>query len=291
MRYLAVLALAIGCSKTVTSKPPSPSTDKEKLSALYASKLKEAESLRDPETGWLARFDCDGMIWAARYAASDGVSGVNILAAEYPDAPGKFSRRPFPACWIPGAPDPQGSATTWSRDMAIAGLLPWIWETKSLAVLQRHADYVHSHKWWAGEPVADGRAYYSPSMIGVIYKEIAALGGPADPLALWPQIWPSGLVDYQAHLQASAIWLQGEIEGGSVSQVMIDRMREHVDEAPADPWYSYIMGKYTGDQTTTIALLLDPTMPMGHYVRCNSMAECRLAQWLWTASHMLRDLK
>lgn len=188
--------------------------------------------------------------------------------------------------------------------MGVAGLFPYAYLSGRRDILERHGAYGKAHQWTMGEPLADGRTVYTPGLIGMIYKTIFAMGGPADPNALWPDVYPAGLTDYEAHLQVMTIWLQGEVatklhdldavprRGAGLLDVtgtMYQRLEEHAAAEPSNPLYSYVLGKYTGDQNHTLDLLLDPAMPLGSYVRCADLEQCRLAEWLFTASLLLQD--
>ncbi len=248
--------------------------------------------------------DCDAMIWAGKASAA-GLEGVNIEAAQYP-AVGKFGRRPEPWCWTPEGGD-QGSQSEWSRDMAIAGLFPWALLTGRRDVLEHHAVYGRANRWFLGGPVSDGRTYYTPQMRGILFRLIESMGGKQDLEAIWPSIWPAGLHDYEGHLQVMQIWLQGEAakrtgdtasmpqkpaEGQlvlDISGTMYQRLEEHAADEPQNPLYAYVLGRYTGDQSSTLNLLMDPAMPLGSYVRCTDLEQCQLAEWLFAASLLLRD--
>lgn len=322
--FLCVISVfALSCGPWRKAKEPAADDRTEQLLELYGERQIKARQVRDEATGWITRHDCDGMIWAGKYASTLDPAEVNIESAEYPDKSGKFGRRPPPWCWTLEGGD-QGSKTEWSRDMAIAGLMPWAWLTGRRDVLERHAAYGRARGWFMGEPVADGRAYYTPAMRGVLYKTIMAMGGTADVDALWPSLWPAGLVDFEAHLQVMSIWLQGEtskslndldavprrpegvvmlMDDGEwkankdgdislldISETMYQRLQEHATREPRNPLYAYVFGQYTGDQSPTITLLLDETMPVGEYVRCTHFEQCQLAEWLFVTSLLLRDL-
>lgn len=303
MRHIALaLCLTLGCSKYRDQSSGGGSSRLGELKSLYAVKLDDAQSLRDAETGWLARHDCDGMIYAAKYAASVGVDDVRIEAAEYPEA-GKFGRRPPPWCWTPEAGD-QGAKTEWSRDMLVAGLLPWAYLKGRRDVLERHAAFVRAHDWFAGEPVADGRTYYTPQVRGLLLKTIHAMGGADDPGSLWPSIWPAGLTDYEAHLQVMQIWLQGETarvlndmdavparpaapaELLRISETMFERLEEHAAREPRCPLYLAVLGLYTGELDPAIDALT--AEPVCSWVRCLNPQDCELAEWLFAASIVFR---
>jgi hypothetical protein len=306
MLRLALAAALGSCGPDHKTTPPESIPDLTALRSAYLVNKAEAEALRDPETGWLARWDCDGIIWAGK--ADLALGGTRIEAAEYPDAPGKFGRRPPPYCWTPEGGD-QGAATEWSRDMGVAGLLPWAWLAGRRDVLERHAAYGRAHDWWLGEPTAAGQAYYTPAMRGLLAKVIAAMGGEAAGDVLWPSLWPSGLVDYEAHLQVMGIWLQGEAAARAgeadamparpaagqnltvdISNEMYLRLEEHAAREPRNPLFAYVLGRYTGDLAATVAILVADDMPVGEYVRCAEPRQCRLAEWLWVATLVLRDL-
>ncbi len=304
IKFLIPLVL-VSCAKTVKTEEPEPLTNVEQLNSLYHDRQAEMLTLRDPASGWPTATDCDGMIWAGKYASTMKDASVNIESAEYPEAPGKFSRRPFPACWTPEGGD-QGSATTWSRDMAVAGLLPFAFLRHHLGTLERHGAYAKAHNWQLGEPLDEGQTVYSPALIGLLFKTIYALGGDLDSNALWPDYYPAGLDDYQAHLLVMSIWLQGEVAtrinemdaaprkpSGAVhkdiSETMYARLAEQTEKDPNNPLYAYVYGKYNGDQAHTMDLLLNPAMPLGVYVRCDKLRACQLAEWLFTANLLLID--
>lgn len=241
---------------------------------------------------------CDAMIWTGKYAAT-GALGVNVLAAEYPENPGKFGRRPAPWCWTPEDGD-QGSKTTWSRDMAVAGLFPYAWMTQKRDILERHANYGKEHGWQMGDPIDDGRTIYSPSLRGLLFKAIHGLGGPVDNNALWPTLYPSGLVDYQAHLLVMGIWLQGEIAATlneadavprrpapgesalQISDTMYQRLEEQAAREPLCPLFQTVYGFYSGNLSPAIDTLLSPEWQCS-YVRCDDLEQCRMAEWLFAA--------
>jgi len=212
MKYLLVIAFlfSLSCKKDkLEQQDPKPTTKKEELVELYDTLLLQAQKIRDRTTGWIHPEGCDAFIWDGEYAASPKVRGVDMEAAEFKDQPGRFGRRPPPNCWTPDGAN--GSKTTWSRDMFVGGLVPWAWLTKDLEALERHAEYGKDNNWKMGEPLDDGRTVYTPAMIGLLYKAIQGLGGEKSSNAVWGNIYPKGLEDYQAHLQVKYIWARGEI--------------------------------------------------------------------------------
>lgn len=306
MKLIALLLLLVACDRfeSVDKKDPSdPGADRvQALIDEYGVMLAKAESMRDAN-GWLDGEGCDGMIWSGRYAAAPGVTGVNIFAAEDQDTPGKFHRRPSPPCWTQGAGD-QGSKSTWSRDMAICGLIPWAWQTGNLAALERHAKHGKSKNWQMGDPLSDGRTIYTPQVIGLLYQAIWGLGGEDNPSRGWPSLYPEGLQDYEAHLQVCSIWLRGEVANTTgqpqdkpsphelsltqISAVMFDRLQEHYNREPHDPFYAYVLGMYNGDMTPAIDACLAGTV--ADYVRCDAQDECVMAHRVFSCGMTLKHL-
>lgn len=290
--FLILFLILVSCGKSNEAKDSFDSR-KAEVEAVYDYYLNAAEEIRD-ENGWLNR-DCDGMIWSGKYAASTGVTGVNILAAEF-DGSGRFGRRPAPHCWNEEEGD-VGSKTTWSRDMGVAGLFPWAWRTKNLDALERHKEYGLSKLWKMGEPLDDGRTVYTPQMIGLLYQTIYGLGGENSILRNTPQTYPSGLDDYQAHLQIMNIWLRGEIEeelkGASLTEIsgtMLERVEEHTAREPRCWTYSAMAGIYRGTMEKTIDLILSGDFECS-YVRCDDERSCQIAEKIWSLDLVLRRLK
>jgi hypothetical protein len=303
--FLIIILLLSGCGKSRIKADPVYTSKVQKLKYFHDQYVEEANALKDPDNGWITPDDCDGMIWTCKFAASRNVLDVDIRAAEYPGNPGKYGRRPAPYCWTKEGGD-QGSKTEWSRDMAVAGLIPYAWLTKDLKILEEHALYGVLNKWKMGDPLDDGRTVYTPQVIGLLYKTIEALGGKKSLMASWPSVWTPGLTDYRAHLQMMQIWLQGEIAiklndadampykadsiamTTEVSETMYARIEEHAKREPSNPFYQAVYGLYSGNMDKAVDLLLDPSMPVGEYVRCDEYRRCQLAEWLFTSSIVLR---
>ncbi len=154
-----------------------------------------------------------------------------------------------------------------------------------------------------GSPLADGRAVYTPSVIGILYQVIYGLGGENSPSRAWPSIYSPGLDDYQAHLQMLDIWLRGEVaekmndadalpkRGASlldISGVMYQRIVEHSDREPNCPFYQYLRGVYDGSMTKPIELLLASDKPGCSFVRGGDGVD--KSEWFFTAKLVLRRM-
>lgn len=268
------------------------------LAAKYVAKLDDAKHKASPD-GWLTPNDCDGMLWAAKYSCGGG--SVKITASEYADEPGRFNRRPLPFCGV----ENKTSDTTWSRDMGM-GLISAAWCRQDLDVLKRHATYGIAKNWQMGQPLADGRAVYTPSLIGILYQVIYSLHGEDSPNRAWPSIYSPGLDDYQAHLQMLDVWLRGEMaseadkprkpaEGEAltldISNTMYMRIKEHSDREPDCPFYQYLRGVYDGSMDRPLDLLLASDKPSCSYARGESLDNVLLAEWLFSAKLVLKKLK
>ena len=262
---LLMSATLSNCGKKKSESDVVSPTYAQDLLVKYNSKLLAAKEKAQANHGWLETSECDGILWAGKYACGGG--SPDIAAAEYPDDLGKFNRRPAPYC---GA-EFGNSKTTWSRDMGM-GLISYAWCKKDLGVLERHASYGTKKNWTMGEPIADGRTVYTPTIIGILYQGIYKLGGTDSPARVWPSIYSSGLDDYQAHLQMVDIWLRGEIDGKrdlglEISQTMYERVVEHSDREPTCAFYQYMMGIYSGSLDKVTTLLLESDDPRCTYAR------------------------
>lgn len=288
--FMLMCLFLMSCQELIEPKDPEPDERVEQLQEEYESELQRADSLED-ENGWLNGEDCDGMIWTGKYASVRGVDGVDIEVTEFADQPGRFGRRPPPRCWNPEEGD-VGAKSTWSRDMAVGGFLPWAWRTKNLKALQRHVKYGKKANWKMGEPLADGRVIYTPQLIGLVYEVIYALGGEDNPSRAWPSTYPK-LKGYEAHLQTMSIWLRCSVKAGDgedhgkISKVMKKRLEENFKAEPKSALYAYVLGLFTGDMGPALDLLLDPKKPMPGYVRCKG--HCELAEWLFVADLVLES--
>lgn len=287
-KILLLSILLISCSKDKDQIDPVPSPRLPELLEAFEKNQARALEIRDPASGWLSVSDCDAIIWAGKYSCSLGeATTVNLRASEYPEQPGRFDRRPPPFCWTKELGD-QGSKTTWSRDMGIAGLIPAAWCKKDLKLLEDHAAFGEANNWNMGEPLADGRGIYTSGLIGILYSAIKGLGGEDNEKRKFPSFFFPGLDDYQAHLQMMDIWIRGEMKD-TISGVMLDRIKEHSKREPDCPFYSYMSGLYSGSQERTVELLLASNEPKCSYVRSNEKEKSDLAEWLFVAKQVLEQ--
>ena len=299
---LLTFCILISCG-VVDKKDPPHETDIEDVK-LHLAALKTIALNDADENGWIAT-DCDGMLWNGKYAAATSLG--DITSSEF-DASGRFGRTPAKRCFEEGKDN--GSKSTWSRDMAI-GFIYWAFRTDDLDVLQRHSNYGTSNQWKMGEPLSDGRVLYNPGLIGLLYNAIYSLGGSKNTNRLWPSIWPSGLTDFEAHLQVLKIALVGEIAeslneadaipqrpliGGdhlgllSISTTMYKRLEEHAQREPNDVFFQVVYAKYSGDYSHAINLCSGQITGIhAGYVRCDDNISCKLANEIFACDFLVRQ--
>jgi hypothetical protein len=293
--FLCAILLTTCGKKKKEAEVPQP-VKYTQLKDMYIRKLSDAKTLASPEHGWVEYSECDGMLWAGKYLCGGGTP--SLKSAEYPNDEGRFNRRPSPYC----GEEFGNSKTTWSRDMGM-GLLSGAWCARDRDILERHASYGTKKNWIMGEPFADGRVVYTPSIIGILYQTIYSLGGADTTVRKTPSIYSSGLDDYQAHLQMLDIWLRGETTGLhaliaeegkpdeattylDISSTMWERVKEHSDREPECPFYQYLRGIYDGSLDKTTDLLLASESPKCQYVRGGEHVP--LIEWLFTAKLTLK---
>jgi len=210
LTYILTLVFVFSCGKKHEEKDPQPLSLKDQLVQLNDSLVEQARAIKDEETSWIVAEDCDSMLWNGKMSCNDKVDWFDPRLAEYPDQLGRYTRRPISKglCW-PSEPGKDGSDCSWSRDMG-HGLAAFTICKKDLRIVEEHIKFGENHStagiWDMGEPVADGRALYTPAFSGMWYQMRFALGGDDNILRKTPDIYPSGLDDYQAHLQVLNIW-------------------------------------------------------------------------------------
>ena len=295
--FCIFLTFGLGCGPDHEEKPLSISPNSAALRVKFDQALAEAKD-RQTQDGWLAVSECDAMLWTGK--ASCAVPGVVIEAAEYLKEPGRFNRRPTPFC-----EKDQGSDTSWSRDMG-KGLFVYAWCNKDVKALERHAAYGSNNFWKMGQPLDDGKVVYVPGMIGQLYSLIKSLGGEDNPQRVWPDVYPAGKDDYEAHLQMIDVWIRGEVAAAEhdadaipkkpdgvsllgISQTMFNRVVEHSDREPLCPFYAYMRGLYdTGDLGPVTDLLLSDQWTCSYFHSDNRQDDVHLAEWLFVARQVLK---
>jgi len=294
--FTLVVALS-GCARPDTNQPEDaePVDQAEDLRQAFHANLADFDARTSARAGWPSATDCDGTLWAGE-ACYAGAS-TNILLAEY--APGEIHRRPAPSCWTKEAGD-QGSKSTVSRDM-LTGYLACLWSKGDLAGLQRLADYGEGNEWVMGKPASEPATWLSPNLAGLLGRMIYALSNGTDDRypRLIPKEYPKVQADYEQHIQAAGITLQGAVEAElrrrglqeasllDVNDQMLERLRELAGGVPENAFFQAALGVYTGDLVEAVRLLLDPGTPRPGYVRGDSPDDFARAHWLMTARIVL----
>lgn len=291
---LVALAASSACHRK-THDEVEPVAD-DRLTALEdkfeALKADTALAL-DAATGWPAPLDCDGLLWAGK-AAAVGLP-VQVDLAEY--SPGELHRRPPPSCWNETDGD-VGSKSTISNDM-ILGWLWAKWSVKDLEALKRLAKYGEVHNWVMGSPTSMiSRVYLKPNQQGLLGRMIYVLSDKADSRTyrhLFESYAEVGQ-DYERHLQALGIVLQGAVEMDKlevqlldITDQMLTRLNELVVAEPQNPLFHAALGIYTGNFDQAFSLLIDgaptPTYVRGHSVEVLAKVERLFAMMLVIQAH------
>lgn len=298
MKTLLTICLFLtGCQYLVKhegKKHDADMTQIEQLRAMYEDIYSEVENELDPETGWPSLNDCDGLLWAG-LACNIGMP-VKIELAEY--SPGEIHRRPYDACWTADQGD-VGSKSTISRDM-LTGYMSCLWSRKDLAAFQRLADYGEKNDWIMGLPsTLISRVLLTGNGIGVLGRAIYTLSSGQDDryFRRTGYLFPAVSEDFERHIQTQGILLQDAVDSAynlttAINEEMLTRLRENAAAFPSDHLFAAALGRFTGDQSRTIELLLsfDSDEPKcSSYVRGQKPdVYCKL-NWLQAAKIVLGE--
>jgi len=254
MKHLIPILLLVAACQKNESKPHSD--DLGELQLFYDMIHKEVVDELNPETGWPSIQDCDALLFSGIACTLDFPVRINL--AEY--SPGEIHRRPSPSCYTKEHGD-QGSKSTISRDMLTA-YIACLFHLKDLDALKRLADYGEDNAWIMGEPrELVSRVYLGSNLTSILGRAIYSLSnGDSDReyRHLTP-IYLSVSQDYERHLQVQAILLYEKISG-SITDNMLEILKENLYNSINDPLFMAAVGKFTGDQKQTIDLLMGKTM-------------------------------
>jgi len=290
MKLIPLLFLLTSCSyfEKNEAKEPSPDSRIGDLKAKYDLVYQEVESALDAATGWPSVSDCDGTLWAG-LACSVGFA-TKIELAEY--APGEIHRRPAPSCYNDTEGD-VGSKSTISKDMLL-GYKVCLWARKDLPAFQRLADYGEKNDWIMGKPNAlVSRVLLSGNGIGILGRAIYALSSGSDDryYRRVSFLFPKVEADFERHLQTHGILLQDAVDTEynltSINGEMLDRLLENAELEPTNPLFAAALGRFTGDQSKTISLLLDAATPCPSYARGETPDTYCKINWLKAAKIVL----
>lgn len=264
---LSSFALA-DCAKLVHKNPPvDPVETTGKVATLDDVKHKAEtyrgviDTLASVQHGWVST-GCDALLFSSLYASTkqplDSFFDVDLARGS---REGLWLRRPVDEglCYDPAkAGQTQPSASTISKDMLL-GLTFYAWRAKRVDILKELVSYGESHNWVMGEPASEvGRVVMTPSMAGLIYQALYRLDGVDRTARHIPDVYPSGLTGYQAHLQVTSILLRGEVsDQPGISDDALARLKEHAAKNDKNPYYAAALAVYTGDARAAVDLLSD----------------------------------
>ena len=220
------------------------------------------DTLASVQHGWIAT-SCDALLFSSLYGATKdpGDASFDVDQAKG-KSPGLWLRRPLDEglCYDSSKTGPQPSASSISKDMLL-GLTYYAWRSKRVDIVKDIVSYGESHNWIMGEPSSEvGRVVLTPSLAGLVYQVLFKLSGIDHPGRHLPDVYPSGVTGYQAHLQVTSILLRGEVSDETgISDEMLARLKEHAFVNPKNPYYAAALAVYTGDTRRAVDLLSDPS--------------------------------
>jgi hypothetical protein len=185
----------------------------------------------------------------------------------------------------------------------LVGYKACLWERKDLAAFQRLADYGERNDWIMGRPTSlISRVLLTGNGIGLIGRAIYVLssGGDDRYYRRTGYLFPSVAQDFERHIQVQGILLQDRVDSAyngpanltAINDEMLTRLRENAAAFPSDYLFSAALGRFTGDQSKTIDLLLsfdDEDPKCSSYVRGEKPdLYCKL-NWLQAAKIVLGE--
>ena len=283
MKLIITTLLILSCAKPEIQPIPPVSNDADLVREKLTSLLDDAITQSESREGWLVDDTCDAMMWTSLFGTATK-SFINISAAESETEPGRFYRTRQKTCWVKGR-EKQRSGSTWSRDMSIAFLI-YLYSQGDLETIERHIEYGEENGWIMGDGYIT-RTAYSPALISLWYQTAKALGHNYGYLPV-DNLYKSGLIDYEAHLQMLFIFHSGELNGG-ISNAMADRILEHSGRLPNLPFYEFLRAKYFGGIDDSASLCLRDDSVVGDYVRCHDKP-CELAEEIFVCGLVAKFL-
>lgn len=247
MKHLLVLVACL----LLCSCGPLLRADTEPLDAAPGP-VATAALYRAAAPGWVDADLCDSLLFTGLVEAVDP-TGVDLTAAEDPDEPGRWYRRPVssPECWAAGE-----SRSTISRD-GLLGVMWWAWRHGRLDVLERLWTYGASRNWVMGDDDLGGaHTVLTPAYVGTLARLIGELGGarrlPAEQL---PVSWGQGLRGYEAHVQVLHALLRGEAFG-HLSEDAVAMLAAHAAREPRNPLFQLAAARWAGGSAAALRAAL-----------------------------------
>ena len=279
MKMLLLLCLMVSCSTTEPVK--NPPGDMAEVALAQAERLEKLAVNLD-ELGRIESLllDCDGYLWQGKFCAATGCKMDDY------EEDGRLYRRPAPRCYENGVD--QGSKTTWSKDMAVGGLIPMVLLQGDFELMKRHLDYGDKNSWLMGEPQKGAdeltRIFYNPPLVDLLF-DVEMYARVKKAPKYYDFYTQQHLVDYQAHLQVAKIWaksyMRQEFSEGEVSAI-----KKHFERVPRSPFYAFVYAQATGDFEPITKECLSEEVYFGDYIRCHDPVMCGMAEKVF-ACHLL----
>ncbi len=295
---LLIFLLATSCGyfeKPSNTSAPTQSERRAELQEKFDVNLKDLIATDDQATGWPAPSDCDGTLWCGM-AKSVGAP-CDLSLAEY--KPGEIHRRPeaLGECYN------GREGGTVSNDMLL-GYLIGEWQAQDQAAFERLDAFGEARNWTMG----DGDATLTvlrPNGVGLLGRILYVLSNGATDKAYRriPPVFTGHVEDYEIHLRLEGIMLNGAVNSALAAKGLagalgvtdindddLGQLKTLAEENAPDAMAQAAYGAFTGDQTATLDLLLDPEMPYPDYVRGTTDADTamyRKVYWLRAAHFVL----
>ncbi len=270
MRFLLLTLLLISCDmkpKHVAVAPTHSLEDVKQKRDLYI----ELAKAQTDASGWLD-FECDALLFNS-LAAFSGFPVDPTLARQ---TDGKWLRHPSKSCY------PNGSKSSISKDM-FNGLMLWAFANGRSDVLNQIDEYGAANTWIMGEAIdfatLMSRVVFAPTMIYRLKTMIDALNPKLTGVVI--DATEEGLVvlrqNFEAHLHVITI-LQNYLINGSVTTDELAVLKAYTELEPNNALFHAMYGKFTGDQSKAIKLLMDES----HFPnKALPTSENHCAHYLW----------
>ncbi len=212
--------------------------------------------------------DSDGLLFASLTAAG---TGQTFAVERWEGKPGEFFRNPDHAKCKPT-----------SRDMYI-GLMWYMWAAKRVDLAERVFDYGLDHV-FVMDARDKGTSYLLEDEQFTLALVAHRLGGKDYTVWKLPTPCTSKLSGFEAHLQSLVIGLRALLDAGDT--VNEKCAKDLAAGQPNNAWFAAVAGLYSGDQTHTVEMLLDP-----RYCPDDRLPESkdRCEPWLWQRDEQPKD--
>jgi len=233
-RVLLLSMLVAACAREGESPSRVGSSAPPRLGALATMAAERHSEIAGP-AGFVDTDECDSLTRSALIAAA-GLP-VDVRAAEDPERPGRWYRRPMslPECFEAGE-----SRSTISRDPLLS-VMWWAWSTRDAAVVRDLWRYGEARNWVMGDDdIGGAHTILNANMIVLLAKLCGALEANCSASARrwsWlPPVWTGTAEGYVRVLETLQIALFSEIDGYA-PHGGLDRLWRHAGEQPWNPLF------------------------------------------------------